>query len=128
LVEESRAAGARVGLRVEVADAAAVPASLGRTAYRIVQEGLTNARKHAPAAAVEVAVAEEQGKVVVSVVSRRPVAVVASRSGAAALPGSGAGLIGLRERVALAGGELQSGPDASGDFVLRAVLPRERAA
>ena len=59
---------------------------------------------------------------VVSVVSRRPVGVVAAPGGTA-LPGAGAGLIGLRERVALAGGELECGPDATGDFVLRAVLP-----
>jgi signal transduction histidine kinase len=128
LVEESRAVGAKVGLRVEVAGAEAVPAALGRTAYRIVQEGLTNARKHAPASAVEVVVEGEQGKVVVSVVSRRPVGVVAAPPGAGALPGSGAGLIGLRERVAIAGGELEAGPDATGDFVLRAVLPWEPAA
>lgn len=128
MVEESRAAGARVRLRVEGVESAEVSAALGRTAYRIVQEGLTNARKHAPASAVEVFVEGEQGKVVVSVVSRRPVAVVAAPRGAEALPSSGAGLIGLRERVALAGGELESGPDASGDFVLRAVLPWEPAA
>ena len=128
LVDESRAAGAKVRLRVDVADGAAVPAALGRTAYRIVQEGLTNARKHAPASAVEVVVEGEQGKVVVSVVSRRPVGVVAAPGGDMAMPGSGAGLIGLRERVALAGGELESGPDAAGDFVLRAVLPWEPAA
>jgi signal transduction histidine kinase len=128
LVDESRAAGAKVGLRVEVDGAEALPAALGRTVYRIVQEGLTNARKHAPASAVEVVVEGEQGKVVVSVVSRRPVGVVAARDDGAVLPGSGAGLIGLRERVALAGGELESGPDATGDFVLRAVLPWERAA
>jgi signal transduction histidine kinase len=128
LVEESRAVGAKVGLRVAVAEAEAVPMALGRTAYRIVQEGLTNARKHAPASAVEVVVEGDQGKVVVSVVSRRPVGVVAAPPGAGALPGSGAGLIGLRERVAIAGGELEAGPDATGDFVLRAVLPWEPAA
>jgi two-component system sensor histidine kinase UhpB len=93
--------------------------------YRIVQEGLTNARKHAPASAVDIVIEREQGKVVVSVVSRRPVAVVAS--GGPPLPGSGAGLIGLRERVVLAGGELEHGTDAVGDFVVRAVLPWEPA-
>ena len=92
---------------------------LGRTAYRVVQEGLTNARKHAPAAAVEVAVAGRPGNALtVSVVSRRAVG-----GAEAGVPGWGTGLVGLRERVTLAGGELEHGPDASGDFVLKATLP-----
>ena len=100
----------------------ALPEALGRTAYRIVQEGLTNARKHAPAAAVEVTIAGTGEQLVVEVVSRRPVGVTA---GAAALArtGGGTGLIGLAERVGLAGGRLEHGPDAGGDFVLRATLP-----
>jgi signal transduction histidine kinase len=115
LVEESSAAGVRVNCTIDVD--AEVPPALGRTAYRIVQEGLTNARKHAPAAAVDVTIAGGE-QLVVEVVSRRPVGVAA-----APLPGAGSGLIGLSERVALAGGELQHGPDAAGDFVLRATLP-----
>jgi signal transduction histidine kinase len=120
LIEESRAAGMRVACRIELPDGAAVPEALGRTAYRIVQEGLTNARKHAPAAAVEVRVSGGP-QLVVEVVNRRPVGVTAA--GALAGTGAGTGLIGLAERVALAGGELQSGPDPDGDFVLRATLP-----
>jgi signal transduction histidine kinase len=122
LVEECRAAGMRVACRIDAPAADAVPEALGRTAYRIVQEGLTNARKHAPAAAVDVTIAGGD-ELVVEVVSRRPVGVAA---GAAALAGTGGGtgLIGLAERVGLAGGELQHGPDAGGDFVLRATLPR----
>jgi signal transduction histidine kinase len=137
LVEESRAAGMRVTCRIDAPDAEAMPAALGRTAYRIVQEGLTNARRHAPAAAVDVAIDGGEGKLMVSVVSRRPVGVaVAARdavgaatgvgagAGAARVPaGTGTGLIGLGERVALAGGSLEHGPDAEGDFVLRATLP-----
>ena len=87
---------------------------LGRTAYRVVQEGLTNARKHAPAAAVEVSVAGAE-PLVVEVVSRRSAL-------ARELPGAGTGLIGLAERVALAGGTLEHGPNERGDFVLRATL------
>jgi signal transduction histidine kinase len=122
LVAESRAAGMRVGCRIEAPGAEALPAALGRTAYRVVQEGLTNARKHAPAAAVEVTVAANPGpRLVVEVLSRRPVGVAATAALAGA--GAGAGLIGLAERVALAGGELEHGPDAAGDFVLRATLP-----
>jgi signal transduction histidine kinase len=119
LIEESRAAGMRVHCTLDVTEPEAMPAALGRTVYRIVQEGLTNARKHAPAAAVDVTITGGEA-LVVEIVSRRPVGVaVAARP----LPGAGSGLIGLSERVALAGGELHHGPDASGDFVLRATLP-----
>jgi len=122
LVDESRAAGMRVRAQID-ASHEGLPAALGRTAYRVVQEGLTNARKHAPGAAVDVAVsASEAEGLVVEVVSRRPVGVaVAADSGR--MPGTGTGLVGLAERVALAGGELRHGPDAAGDFVLRATLP-----
>ena len=122
VVEESRAAGMRVACRIDVPGGEELPEALGRTAYRIVQEGLTNARKHAPAAAVDVTIAGTGGQLVVAVVSRRPVGVTA---GAAALAstGGGTGLIGLAERVGLAGGRLEHGPDADGDFVLRATLP-----
>jgi signal transduction histidine kinase len=99
----------------------ALPAALGRAAYRIVQEGLTNARKHAPGAAVDVTIAARAGtELTVEVVSRRAVGVVAAGP---AIPGAGTGLVGLAERVALAGGRLEHGPDGAGDFVLRATLP-----
>ena len=116
LVAESRAAGMKIDFATVVVDE--LPATVGRTAYRIVQEGLTNARKHAPGAAVAVAVERVDGPaLVVSVVSRRTV------RGGDGLPGSGTGLIGLSERVALVGGTLEHGFGASGDFVLRATLP-----
>jgi signal transduction histidine kinase len=123
LVEESRAAGTRVDLQLDdlPAKGAGLPDALGRTAYRIVQEGLTNARKHAPGAAVSVRVGLlDAGAVEVRVASRAAVTV-----GVAPPPGAGTGLVGLRERVALAGGTLESGRAADGDFVLRAVLPVE---
>jgi signal transduction histidine kinase len=96
---------------------------VGRNAYRIVQEALTNARKHAPGARVRVAVTghAEQG-LVVEVGN----ALRAGRPGPPALPGlpgSGTGLVGLRERVQLAGGRLEHGPTAAGEFQLRAWLP-----
>ncbi|MDO8210384.1 sensor histidine kinase [Conexibacter sp. CPCC 206217] len=129
LVERSRAAGMRVGCRIELGglDGAAVGDVLGRTAYRIVQEGLTNAHKHAPAAAVEVLVEAHDGTLVVEVVSRRSVGAATAEAAARGeqLPGTGIGLVGLAERVALAGGELEHGPDTRGDFVLRATLPWE---
>ena len=119
LVEESRAAGMRVTARIELGDAAP-PAAVGRTAYRIAQEGLTNARKHAPGAAVTLTVRAPDGDLQVEVRSLAPVAVAA----AAPLPGAGTGLIGLAERVSLAGGTLEHGVDPDGAFVLRASLPR----
>jgi signal transduction histidine kinase len=119
LVEESRAAGMRITERIELGDAAPAGA-VGRTAYRIVQEGLTNARKHAPGAAVTLTVEAPGGDLRVEVRSLAPVAVAAAPT----LPGAGTGLIGLAERVTLAGGELESGVDPAGAFVLRARLPR----
>jgi signal transduction histidine kinase len=114
LVEQSRDAGERVDLQLAAAE---VPAVVGRHAYRIVQEALTNARKHAPGARVRVAVTghAEQG-LVVEVGN-------ALRAGRPLLPGSGTGLVGLRERVQLAGGRLDHGPTAAGEFQLRAWLP-----
>lgn len=118
LVEESRAAGMRVTARIAPGDAAP-PAAVGRTAYRIVQEGLTNARKHAPGAAVTVAVEGRDGLLEVEVRSRPSVA-----AGAPSVPGAGMGLVGLAERVALAGGTLEHGPAPDDAFVLRARFPR----
>jgi signal transduction histidine kinase len=119
LIEESRAAGMRITERIEIGDTAP-SAAAGRTAYRIAQEGLTNARKHAPGAAVTLTVQSPDGALQVEVRSLAPVAVAAE----SALPGAGTGLIGLSERVTLAGGELEHGVDRDGAFVLRARLPR----
>jgi signal transduction histidine kinase len=119
LVEESRAAGMRITARIEPGEAAP-PAAVGRTAYRVVQEGLTNARKHAPGAAVTLTVGAPGGDLWIEVRSLAPVAVASSPP----LPGAGTGLIGLGERVALAGGDLEHGVDPEGAFVLRARLPR----
>jgi signal transduction histidine kinase len=119
LVEESRAAGMRITARIELGDAAPTAAA-GRTAYRIAQEGLTNARKHAPGAAVTLTVQAPDGDLHVEIRTLAPVAAAS----ASPLPGAGTGLIGLAERVTLAGGELESGVDPAGAFVLRARLPR----
>jgi signal transduction histidine kinase len=123
LVQESRDVGTRVALRIHAPEVEPVPAALGRTVYRIVQEGLTNARKHAPAAAVDIEITGADGQLTVSVVSRRPIGVVARAASTVHTPGAGTGLIGLAERVALSGGTLEHGPDRAGDFVLRARLP-----
>ena len=96
------------------------PSALGRDAYRIVQEALTNIRKHArgTTGGVRVTGAADRG-LHVSVRNRLPVGPNAGP----ALPGSGAGLLGLQERVTLAGGTLVHGPDGAGDFVVDAELP-----
>jgi signal transduction histidine kinase len=119
LVEESRRAGMAVRLDSRVGDAGAVPPVVGRSAYRIVQEGLTNARKHAHGSAVSVIVRGAAGDGL-SVEVRNPWPGVASL---AAIPGAGAGIIGLAERAALAGGRLEHGRSESGEFRLRAWLP-----
>ncbi|MEU8044312.1 histidine kinase [Micromonospora echinofusca] len=120
LVEESRAAGVRVGVRDVVTAGEQVPAAVGRSVYRIVQEGLTNARKHAVGAAVTVDVAGAPGDgLTVEVRNRWPVGGVADP----AIPGAGTGLVGIAERVSLAGGRLEYGRDDSGDFRLAAWLP-----
>ncbi|MCM4078498.1 sensor histidine kinase [Paractinoplanes hotanensis] len=115
LVEQSRSAGADVGLTLDGGDG--VPVTVGRHAYRIVQEALTNARKHAPGAPVRVAISAcaERG---LDVAVRNALA-----PGSAAMPGAGSGLAGLRERVQLVGGRLEHGPTTGGEFHLRAWLP-----
>ncbi|UUU29752.1 histidine kinase [Streptomyces sp. CA-210063] len=118
LVSESREAGMKVVLDQHVTDRAAVPASVGRTAYRIAQECLTNARKHAPGAEVTVTVSGAPGDgLTVSVRNLAPPGEVPP------VPGSGQGLIGLTERATLAGGRLDHGPDQDGGFGVRAWLP-----
>ncbi|NES15175.1 MULTISPECIES: sensor histidine kinase [Micromonospora] len=119
LVAESRAAGVRVSVLDEVVDATAVPAAVGRSAYRIVQEGLTNARKHAPGAVVTVRLAGgPEAGLAVEIRNRWPVGGPGSP-----IPGTGTGLVGVAERVTLAGGRLEHGRDADGDFRLAAWLP-----
>jgi signal transduction histidine kinase len=118
LVAESREAGMKVVLDNRVTGPADVPASAGRTAYRIAQEGLTNARKHAPGAEVTVTVSGARGEGL-TVAVRNP----APPDDVPPVPGSGQGLIGLTERAALAGGHLEHGPDGDGGFLLSARLP-----
>jgi signal transduction histidine kinase len=120
LVDQSRRAGMRVRLECHGDELAAVPAVAGRGAYRIVQEGLTNARKHAPDAEVSVVVRAAAGQGV-TVEVRNP--YPAGSVGGTGIPGGGSGLIGLAERAALAGGRLEHGPTAEGDFRLYAWLP-----
>ncbi|MDK0523080.1 histidine kinase [Streptomyces sp. ML-6] len=118
LIAESRSAGMKVTLDNRVADPAAAPAATGRTVYRIAQEALTNARKHAPGAEVTVTVTGGPGEGL-AIEVRNP----APTGPFAQVPGSGQGLIGLTERATLAGGHLDHGPGPDGGFRLRAALP-----
>ncbi|MFI9551348.1 sensor histidine kinase [Nonomuraea endophytica] len=116
LVAEGRQAGMDVALILP--DQEGVPDALGRNAYRIVQEALTNARKHAAGAPVTVRVSGGPGEGL-TVEVRNPVGV---RLGPR-IPGAGAGLIGLTERAELSGGRLEHGPRPDGDFLVKAWLP-----
>ncbi|MEV0589232.1 histidine kinase [Nonomuraea sp. NPDC050310] len=116
LVTECRQAGMLIRLSVEAGE---VPERLGRDSYRIVQEALTNARKHAPGALVTVRVWGAPGEGL-SIRVRNPQPV---RAGRFPLPGAGSGLIGLAERVSLLGGRLTHGTAPGGDFDLEAWLP-----
>lgn len=117
LVDSARATGmdVRYACRVEPAGPST---ALGRTAYRFVQEGLTNARKHAPDGTVEVLVDGAAGEDLrITITNPYPAA-----PGGPAVPGAGMGLVGLGERVALAGGRIEYG--VHGDtFRLHAWLP-----
>jgi signal transduction histidine kinase len=120
LIDETRRAGAKIEFEMRVDDPNAAPSMLGRDAYRIVQESLTNIGKHARGTAGRVRVTGAADKGLhVSVRNRLPLPTQAGPP----LPASGAGLLGLQERVALAGGSLMHGPDGSGDFVVDAELP-----
>jgi signal transduction histidine kinase len=116
LIDESRRAGMAVNWDNKIHDVSVVPASIGRSAYRTVQESLTNARKHAPGAAVRVMVDGSAGSGL-TVEVRNPLVKAAPE-----IPGAGAGLIGLTERAMLAGGRLEHGR-TEGDFRVRAWLP-----
>jgi len=97
-----------------------IPPTLSRTAFRIVQEALTNARKHAPGAPVALRLAREGDHLTVEVRNAAPRTLPLG-----AVPGAGWGLTGLEERASLAGGVLTHGVDDSGAFLVTASLPWE---
>jgi signal transduction histidine kinase len=122
LVAESGRAGMRVALHEDTAGP--VPDLAGRTAYRVVQEALTNARKHAPGAEVQVRLAGAPGQgPTVEMCNRPPGPRSVPAPGAPPGRGTGQGLAGLAERVALAGGALEHGPTGAGGWRLAARLP-----
>jgi len=119
LVEDSRSAGANVDLDIRVEQLDTAPGALGRDAYRIVQEALTNVHKHARGTATAVSVTGSPGHGLrVTVSNRLPL----SGDPGPSLPGAGMGLVGLSERVTLAGGTLSHGVNANGQFVVAAEL------
>ena len=116
LVEQVERAGLPVSLTVE-GDEVALPAGVDLCAYRIVQEALTNALKHAGSAQAEVLLRYTASGLDIEV--RDNGAGTSQPNG----DGAGHGLIGMRERVALYGGELRTGPRDGGGFEVRAHLP-----
>ncbi|GAB7187219.1 signal transduction histidine kinase ComP [Kitasatospora sp. Ki12] len=126
LVESSRTAGAEVVLSRE-GERRPLPAAVDHAAYRIVQEALTNAHKHAPGAPIGVALRYEPDALVVEVTNTRAPELVGVRAGAGAAVSGGQGLTGLRERARLVGGMVHAGQTPEQGFRLAAVLPYEAA-
>ena len=129
LIENARDAGAQITSDVTVIDGDSAPAALTRAVYRVVQEALTNAIKHAPGSGVRVMVQAAPGYGVQLLVSSWLVPASVPQYGtpapvpaAGAASGSGAGLLGMRERAVAVGGRLTAGPDG-GAWVVRGWLP-----
>ncbi|WP_157692940.1 sensor histidine kinase [Pedococcus dokdonensis] len=120
LIADERESGRTVSADIDVADLDSAPNALSRNAFRIVQECLTNARKHAPGVPVrlEIRGGPDAG---LEIRVSNPVPVGAALP--TGLPRSGMGLAGVTERAVLAGGELTFGTDRRGEFVVRARLP-----
>jgi signal transduction histidine kinase len=118
LVAQVRAAGLPIDVRIEGVRRALGP-GVDLTAYRIVQEALTNARKHAGPARATVRLRFAAREIEIEIVDdgRGPAANSDERSGL--------GLVGMRERVSLYGGRLQTGPRETGGYRVHAVLPLE---
>lgn len=122
LVDEAQAVGMNVRLDNEVGDLDAAPEIVGRSAYRIIQESLTNARKHAPDTALQVRLSGRPGTGL-TVEVRNPLRVGDPDGREPSLPESGLGLIGLAERAEISGGRLEHGRTASREYFVRAELP-----
>jgi signal transduction histidine kinase len=121
LVQQSRDAGMAVSVAVD-GTRRRLPATVERTAYRLVQEALTNVHKHAANATTEVGVRYGREELEVAVRNARP---ANGPHPGLALAGGGHGLVGLRERVTLLGGTFQAGPRLDGGFEVRASIPSE---
>jgi signal transduction histidine kinase len=120
LVDRVAAAGLPVQLQVgEVPPG--IPPGPDLAAFRVVQEGLTNVIKHAGKPRTRVSVDYRDGDLFVEVVDTGPPIAAAGPT----LPGTGRGLLGLRERMALYGGELDAGPGQDGGWLVRARIPAD---
>ena len=118
LVDEVRAAGLEVSLNMSVRSTE-LPARVDLAIYRIVQEALTNVIKHAgPQATAEVTISSDRDGVAIEVRD--------NGGGATRLPGSGHGIVGMRERAQLLGGSLLASPEPGGGFKVVAYLPKSR--
>jgi signal transduction histidine kinase len=129
LLDTARAAGTPVRLTLQ-GPSVPLPTSVDLTAYRIVQEALTNARRHAPGATVEVEVDYGEHALHLRVRDDGPGPAPGRDSSERDGPEGhgGHGLVGMRERAALVGGALRSGPAEEGGFVVEADLPIRRSA
>ncbi|MFD3686886.1 sensor histidine kinase [Nocardiopsis sp. NPDC058631] len=121
LVERSRSSGMEVVLSQE-GDTRGLPVLVDRAVYRVVQESLTNAARHAPGAVVRVTVGTEAGEVLVRVVGSAPGKGFPRAHGVS----GGTGLASLRERVRLVGGTFHAGPEGPGWAVSARVPLRGR--
>jgi signal transduction histidine kinase len=121
LVRQSRETGLDASVKV-AGERRALPVTVERTAYRVIQEGLTNVHKHAAGATTEVILSYEPSRLVVTVRNARPEAGPRPELVA---EGAGHGLLGLRERVAILGGDFRAEPRVDGGFEVLADLPVE---
>ncbi|MFD5704064.1 sensor histidine kinase [Streptomyces lasiicapitis] len=119
LVDQSRAAGMAVDLSVE-GDTREYAADVEETAYRVVQEALTNVHKHAAGAKTYVRLAHRDAEIAMQVENGPPPEAGGADAG---LPSGGNGLVGMKERVTALGGVFVSGPTDAGGFRVSAVLP-----
>jgi signal transduction histidine kinase len=118
LLEESRRAGLPVQASIDGCPVS-LPASVSLAGYRVIQEALTNVRKHQGRASTSVALRYRARDLEIEVSSQRAAGTPPQREG------SGHGLVGMRERVTLLGGELDAGPRPDGGFLVTARIPLE---
>ncbi|WEO96967.1 histidine kinase [Streptomyces sp. FXJ1.172] len=120
LIGQSAAAGMVVELSV-MGEVRSYAAQVEQTAYRVVQEALTNVHKHAAGAKTHVRLAHRVSEIAMQVENEAP--PEPGSASAARLPSGGNGLVGMRERVAALGGVFVSGPTDAGGFRVSAVIP-----
>lgn len=129
LLEQSRAIGTPTDLVIQPgleAKLALLPESTGRHMYRVIQEALTNARRHAPGEPLNLMLSGKPGKEIHMSARNRLVSNHSEAGAPEALPSSGLGLVGLGERLRLAGGDLIIDDATNGEFHMEAWLPWEK--